>query len=518
MGSSSGGVPDVDISQLPIQSDVSKYNLRNASAALNNPEVAPPIGPSEDQAPSPFQIPPESFANPPQFSQPSPFAQLEVQPHNLQPLIDQHAQALALDNQQKGQGVLRHMLTGFLGQHGVGGYLMNSFGMPTPEQNQERQLRNVIALSRAQSEQQNAQSNAALRDIEMQRYAMDIQKSPVFDLNGQPLRDADGTVQLHPKWRAEILQKRYDQTAQQKQLTPEQQSYLDAHQQLIAQGKSPLEARQLLEKQPTIGVDQQEMNDWLAKNPGKGASDFATWKARQSPMMMVMGNMLGQGGQGTPLDQAAERYSQTGELPSGFVRSPGTTAAIIKRSAELHPDQSLAANKATFKADSTALTQLNKQFEMVSAFENTAIRNLDRLAQTAKSIPDLGARFANVPLRSLTGDMIGTENMSRLKADLLTARSESARVLNSANATGVLTNEARNEAESVLGGNLPLPAMLAAIDELKVDMRNRRVSYQGDIDILKARLGRPGASAAPSTTGGSVATQDFFSKFGGKAR
>lgn len=255
-------------------------------------------------------------------------------------------------------------------------------------------------------------------------------------------------------------------------------------------------------------------NPTLDRGIAKDAATFTSWKAKQSPTAMVMGNMLGQPGAGSALDQSAQRYLQTGELPSGFGRSPGTTAAIVKRAAELDPNANVAGNKATFKADSAALTTLTKQFESVSAFEATAIKNLDRLAQTAKTIPDLGARFANIPLRKITGQMIGTEPMARLNADMLTARTEAARVLNSANASGVLSDNARHETEQILNGDMTYPAMMGAIDELKNDMGNRHKSYKDDIDALQTKL--RGTSTQPNSGGKTYKVGDVITQNGHK--
>jgi hypothetical protein len=254
-----------------------------------------------------------------------------------------------------------------------------------------------------------------------------------------------------------------------------------------------------------IPVDQRELADYL-KNPRldkgiqKDAATFAAWKAKQSPTALTLNNMLGQGGQGSALDQAAERYSQTGELPAGFARSPGTTASIIKRSAELHPDQSIAANKATFGADSAALKKVQSTFDQMTAFEGTALKNLDLYAQKAKAIPDLGAKFANVPLRKITGDMIGSRAMAELNAARQTAATEVAKVLGSATGAGVLSDTQKKEALDVVNGNLPLDATLGVVDTLKQDMANRHQSYLDDINAIKGRMGVKTQSSQPSAS------------------
>lgn len=247
---------------------------------------------------------------------------------------------------------------------------------------------------------------------------------------------------------------------------------------------------------PMEAPDKAELRSYLTdpRIPGemlppaqRTPASFVAWKAKQSPMAMVMGNQLGTG---NALDQAAERYSTDGTLPSGFARSPGTLSAIINRSAELHPQQNLAANKATYQSDTKALGQVQKQFDVMNAFEGTALKNLDLYAQTAAKIPDLGARFANVPLRMITGGMIGTDNMAALNAARQTAASEVAKVLSSATGSGVLSDTQKKEAQDVIDGNLPMSATLAVVNTLKQDMANRHQSYQSDIDAIKGRLNK----------------------------
>jgi len=243
------------------------------------------------------------------------------------------------------------------------------------------------------------------------------------------------------------------------------------------------------------------LKDYLAdstldpKIKNKNAATYRAWLSKQTPAAMFMGNMLPSG---TALDQQAEAYYQSRELPAGFARSPGTTAAIIKRAAELHPEASLALNKALYKADTQSLAGLQKQFDAVTAFGKTAKLNLQQVLETGAKVPDLGTRFANIPVRNINEKMLGTEAMAKFRTALLTGRTETMRVLSSANAAGALTNEARHEGQEILDGNMPFPAMKASIEQLLTDMGNRHTSYQGQIEEIKKRLagGKPSATEA----------------------
>lgn len=256
-----------------------------------------------------------------------------------------------------------------------------------------------------------------------------------------------------------------------------------------------------------------ELNDYL-NNPNldkgikKDAATFVAWKAKQNPAAITLGNILPAG---SALDQQAELYSQTHELPAGLTRSPGTTAAIIARAAQLHPDNVLAQSQAQFEGDKKSLANLQKNFDQVTAFENTAIKNLDQVAKTGAKVPDLGSRFANVPVRSINAKMLGTKEMAAFRTALLTAQTEAAKVLTSANANGVLSNQARDEAEAVLDGNLPFPAMMASINQLKTDFGNRHSAYQQQIDQIKGRMSNK-PSGTPPPGANVISLKDFLNK------
>ena len=249
--------------------------------------------------------------------------------------------------------------------------------------------------------------------------------------------------------------------------------------------------------------DKAELADYLKKNPGKGASDYVAWKAKQSPTAMVMGNMLGQGGANSALDQQAEKYFQTGQLPSGFNRSPGTTAAIIQRANELHPGESLAASQGNYKANEGSLKNLQKNFDQVSAFESTAGKNLDLYLQKLNAIPDLGVKFANIPMRMIDDKLIGSDNYQAMRAAQQTAAAETAKVLSSANASGVLSDSQKKEAEDILSGNLSFSAAQKVVATLKQDFANRHQSYQAQIGDIQQRLGgKTSQPGAPQTQAG----------------
>lgn len=284
---------------------------------------------------------------------------------------------------------------------------------------------------------------------------------------------------------------------QQEQFTQEQKKRETAASELKAQTDAD---RLAFEKQGGMSVDKQELNSYLKNNPGKTPQDFAAWKAKQAPLANFNLQMSAGGGlTKEALDQQAENYYSTGKLPPGGRGAAGVAQnrAIMNRAAELHSGQSLAEGSAEYAANKESLKKLQTNFDNVSAFESTAIKNLDQVAQAGAKIPDLGARFANVPVRMISEKMIGTPEMARFKTALLTAQTEAAKVLSSANASGVLSDSARHETQEILDGNLSFPAMMASINQLKTDFGNRHESYADQITDIKRRIG---GKAAPAPT------------------
>jgi len=258
---------------------------------------------------------------------------------------------------------------------------------------------------------------------------------------------------------------------------------------------------------PGVSAELQQQADWLKKNPDKGPSDYKLWVMKNSPTAMIMGNQLGGSKNDDALDFAANNYRLTGQLPAGFARSPGTTSAIISRAAQLDQQAGgggIAANKADVKSLSESLAQLQKNFQAVSAFENTANKNIDMLKGFAAKVPDLGTRFANTPIRAISGSVIGSENMAAFKTALAPVQSEAAKILNSANLTGTLSDTARKELQDIVDGNMPYKSLVASLNVLQQDFKNRHDSYAQQISDIQGRLkglsnGSTGSNVSPTS-------------------
>lgn len=293
---------------------------------------------------------------------------------------------------------------------------------------------------------------------------------------------------------------------------------MDDYETALAEQKGKAEAKGKLEGEQAaagggavagVPLDTQEANAWLKAHPTTNGhpstlADFKEWSAKLVPGY-TFNLQSGAGLTPVALDQAAEKYSATGELPAMGMGAAGavTRRQIMDRAAELHPNGSLAANSAAFKANQDSLKSLQKNFDQVTAFENTAGKNLDQFLTTAQKVADSGSAWVNTPLRSVNRGMLGSADQAAFDAARATALTEISKVLNSSNASGVLSDSARQEVSSLIGPGATLGQIMSAANILKTDMANRHQSYQEQIQDIQSRLGgAPGAT----TTGGAGKT------------
>lgn len=284
--------------------------------------------------------------------------------------------------------------------------------------------------------------------------------------------------------------------------TAQEQTYAD----LIKQGVPPEEALKRTQAPPK-SPEEQVYQDLLAKGQTPEQA-LRTIKAMAPQINFGLQQSAGGGLDPVALDQAAERYATTGQMPPMSRGAAGMAQArqIMNRAAQLHPAGSIAENSAEYKANSASLNQLQKNFDSVNAFEKTAGKNLDKFLETAKSVVDSGSPLINRPLREVEKEVAGTPQMAAFDAARTTALAEISKVLTSANAgSGVVSDAARHEVEGMIGRDASLSQIYAAANILKQDMDNRKVSYQEQISDIQQRLGRKPEGGGGGTTGGGAA-------------
>lgn len=215
----------------------------------------------------------------------------------------------------------------------------------------------------------------------------------------------------------------------------------------------------------------------------------------------------------TKLDPAAVRAEISMQTPTQVYNpDTGQTEYTTRKNAigQIAPSSAEAiAAKGGVQADVASLKKMQTNFDNVTAFENTAGKNLDTFLKTAKGVIDSGSPLINSPLRSVSDRMAGSDKQAAFNAARATALTEISKVLNSSNASGVLSDSARHEVEGLIGPNATLKQIYSAANILKQDMANRRESYQQQINEIHKRM-NPSSSSSSSPS-------DPFAQFGGKS-
>ncbi len=200
---------------------------------------------------------------------------------------------------------------------------------------------------------------------------------------------------------------------------------------------------------------------------------------------------------GDALEMAAKRYLATGELPSMGMGQSGAAArvAVMNRAALIDPQASLAANKATFKADSANLQKLQTTEGTLSAFEKTAGKNLDQFLSLADKIPDSGVPWLNQPIRAVNDKALGSADQAAFNAARDVALREIARVTNDPKLSGALTDSARAEVAGLSAKDATFAQIKAVAKVLKQDMANVHAGINEQINTVKSVLqNHPGAT------------------------
>lgn len=218
------------------------------------------------------------------------------------------------------------------------------------------------------------------------------------------------------------------------------------------------------------------------------------------------------------LSMAAQQFATTGVMPS-LGRSSAIRAQIVNEAARLYPKIDLASNQAAFKANQASLDNVTKTLDTLTAFENTGLKNLKQFTDLAAKIPDTGVPWTNTPVRMLSRQIVGSENMAAVEAARNVALREIARVTNDPKLSGALTDSSRQEVANLIPQNATFKQIKAVAKVLQQDMANVHGSLADQRDAIKARIG-VGKDTSQATPGGTqpAASDDPFAQFGGKSR
>jgi hypothetical protein len=254
-------------------------------------------------------------------------------------------------------------------------------------------------------------------------------------------------------------------------------------QEISAARTQALASRQLGEPSEKL-----QMDDYLAKNPGKGPSDFVAWKAKQSPMAMVMGNQLSP----EALAMAADLYAKTGQLPS-MGRSVGSISAVIDQAAKQNPGGSIAENKVAQGAYAEQAKKAQPQFV---AFD-TANQHLGRLMEAAKALNNGDVRALN-GIANAYGVAVGQDPVTTFKAITTVAGPE---IVKASASTGQMSQEEIQQARSNFSPDMALNQLVNNGKAMQDLMAGKKTSLQHNLEQLKG--GDVTGGAAQPSNGGS---------------
>lgn len=193
------------------------------------------------------------------------------------------------------------------------------------------------------------------------------------------------------------------------------------------------------------------------------------------------------------LDMAAHQFAVTGAMPTlGMGKTAADARAkIINRAAAMYSGLDLPTQMAAYASAKESLKKRGEQLSSLSAFEETAMKNLERFLELAEKIPDSGVPLLNRPLRTIDAELLGSPDMAAFNTARRAVIPEFARILTNPNLTGVLSDSARHEVETLLASDYTLAQIKASARELVIDAKNRKTSLQDEIGALQRRIASP---------------------------
>jgi len=195
--------------------------------------------------------------------------------------------------------------------------------------------------------------------------------------------------------------------------------------------------------------------------------------------------------------------------PMGYgAAASAARTRVLNRAATLTPEEiadleagglDIAGNSMDFAADKGSLTTLQRTRDAVTAFEKTALRNIDIFLNTAKKAVDTGMPIINQPVRAVAASAFGSTNLAEFNAARTVALTEAAKVLNNPNLSGVLSDSARKEVEGLLSPNATVGQAYAVFNLIKNEMRGRTQYLDQTIAEIKGR-GKTGTTTKSGYT------------------
>jgi hypothetical protein len=257
------------------------------------------------------------------------------------------------------------------------------------------------------------------------------------------------------------------------------------------------EALKHLEKRQDMAI---KINELLAKQVGaKEASDarlqanITNWNQQYEIKVKKLEEQAKVQNEGTfsaeALENAARMYlSGTGKVPAfGMKASPDRGrfwAIVAKLSPEYGGPAGLVARQNAIAGLKQELGTVMKTRGLVEAFSETARKNLKDAETLSNTVDRSNSPMLNQWLLNGRKKWSGDPDVAEFDVAARTAINETARVLNSANASGVISDSARHEIEDMLNTALTPEQFTRAVNRLLKEMDNRRTSYDDQVKAI----------------------------------
>ena len=200
---------------------------------------------------------------------------------------------------------------------------------------------------------------------------------------------------------------------------------------------------------------------------------------------------------------------------AGFRRDTKAMGHIMRERTKLMQESGITAEdvvsgRAGFKADTASLNKITPQYDAITAFEKTAIRNGKILIELADKVDTTGIPVAERWIRAGRKAIGGDQDVAQFDAQMNLYRAEAARILTQPNLSGVLTDTARKEMEEVIRNSASAPQIRGVVNLLERDFNNRKETLEEQISAIRARMrGRVapgGGDTTPSAPAPTAAT------------
>jgi len=204
----------------------------------------------------------------------------------------------------------------------------------------------------------------------------------------------------------------------------------------------------------------------------------------------------------SPEDQQTwgEAVAKGAPLPAFGMGASADRTAVLSHAAQYlrATGGDINANRSLAKSLTASHANIRKMYDNTTAFENTALKNADVVVRTLQGLADTGSPLLNAPLRSIGKDVFGSKGIVAYETARKVVSPEFARLLQSANASGVLTDTAAKEVKDLLSPGATAGQVLRALSILRQDAAYRKQSYVEQLGTITKSFGDIGLTPTGS--------------------